>query len=148
MKARAKLVDKVAFMVHGDTGHGIVVDGSEAIGGRNLGPRPMELVLQGLATCSAMDVISMLRKAREDVTDLVIEVEADRAEIIPKVFTRIHLRYAVEGRNLRERMVQRAVDLSMEKYCSVTKMLERSATITHEYSITDLAADVEGPEQA
>ncbi|MCB9522783.1 MAG: OsmC family protein [Myxococcales bacterium] len=144
MKARAKLVDGVAFMVHADSGHGIVVDGSEAIGGRNLGPRPMELVLQGLATCSAMDVISMLRKGREDVTDLTIDVQAERAEDFPKVFTKIHVHYEVEGRGLRERYVQRAVNLSMEKYCSVTKMLEHTATITHDFHITDLAAEAAG----
>ncbi len=141
MKARVKLVDGVAFMAHGDSGHGLIVDGAEVIGGRNLGPRPMELVLQGLATCSAMDVISMLRKAREAVSDLIIDVEATRADTVPKVFTQIHLTYTVEGHNLRPRMVERAVNLSQEKYCSVSRMLASTATITHSYEIREVAPD-------
>jgi putative redox protein len=135
MKARVKLIEGAAFISHADSGHALVIDGSEKIGGRNLGPRPMELVLQGLAGCSAMDVISMLRTMRQQVTDLDIQVEAERADEFPKVFTRIHLRYIVTGIDLKPGRVERAVEMSAEKYCSVSAMLASTATITHEIEL-------------
>ena len=118
-------------MAEADSGHGQIIDGSPEIGGRNLGARPMELVLMGLASCSAMDVMSILKKARQDVTDCVITADAERAETIPKVFTKIHVVYRVTGHALKPAAVERAVTLSMQTYCSVSKMLAQTAEITH-----------------
>lgn len=137
VKARIKLVEGVAWTATADSGHALVVDGSPEIGGQNLGPRPMELVLMGLGSCSAMDVITILRKSRQDVTDCAIELEAERADTVPKVFTRIHVRYVVTGRSLSPERVQRAVELSAEKYCSVSMMLKATVAITHDFVIVD-----------
>jgi putative redox protein len=114
-----------------------VVDGAPEAGGRNLGPRPMELVLAGTAACTAFDVVWILKKARQPVADCVVEAEADRAPEEPKVFTRIHFTYRVAGRGLDARQVERAVSLSKEKYCSATIMLARTAQITYEVAIVD-----------
>jgi putative redox protein len=141
MEARVKLIEGAAFLSTADSGHGIIIDGAEQIGGQNLGPRPMELVLQGLAGCTAMDVISILRGMRQNVTGLDIRVSADRADEMPKVFTRIHLRYIVTGVALKPNRVQRAVEMSAEKYCSVSAMLASTAQITHEVEIRDAEAD-------
>ncbi len=138
MKARIKLVDGVAWMAEADSGHGLVIDGSPAIGGRNLGPRPMELVLQGLCACSGMDVVSILRKQRQDVVDVVIEAQAERAETPPKVFTRIALTYRVIGRGLRPKAVERAVRLSADTYCSVSRMLAPTVEISDTIEIVEL----------
>jgi putative redox protein len=137
MQAKLTWVDGVAFMAQADSGHGQIIDGSPDIGGRNLGSRPMELVLMGLASCSAMDVMSILKKARQQVTDCVITADAERADSIPKVFTRIHLTYRVTGRALKPNVVERAVKLSMETYCSVSKMLAKTAEITHAVELVD-----------
>jgi putative redox protein len=137
MKARIKLVEGVTLMAESDSGHGMVIDGAPDIGGRNLGPRPMEVVLMGLGGCSAMDVLSILSKARQKVTDCNIELTAERAESPPKVFTKIHVRYAVTGHGLEDKHVARAVKLSMEKYCSVTAMLAKTAAITHDYEVIE-----------
>jgi putative redox protein len=117
-----------------------MVDGAAEAGGRNLGPRPMELVLAGTAACTAFDVVWILRKARQPVSDCVVEAEAERAEADPKVFTRIHLKYRVAGKGLNPAQVERAVKLSKEKYCSATLMLARTAEITFEIALDDLAA--------
>lgn len=138
MKLRLKLVEGVTWVASGDSGHGLVIDGAPAIGGQNLGMRPMELVLAGLGGCSAMDVISMLRKQRQDVVDCEIEVVAERADSIPKVFTEIEMHYRVIGRNLNPKSVERAVNLSREKYCSVTRMLEATAEITTAFECVEL----------
>lgn len=135
MKARIKLIEGAAWMVEMGDGHTIVVDGSPAIGGRDLGPRPMALVLAALGSCTAMDVISILRKARQAVTDCVIEVEGQRADAVPAVFTDIHLRYVVTGHGLKASAVERAVTLSAEKYCSVSKMLAPTVAITHAFEV-------------
>lgn len=137
MRAKLTWVDGVAFMAEADSGHGQIIDGSPEIGGRNLGPRPMELVLMGLASCSAMDVMSILKKARQAVTDCVITADAERAETIPKVFTKIHLVYTVTGKGLKPAVVERAVKLSMQTYCSVSKMLASTAEITHAIALVD-----------
>lgn len=137
MNARLKLVEGVAWMAEADSGHGVVVDGSAEIGGRNLGFRPMELVLAGLGSCSGMDVMSILRKARQDVTDCVIDVEAERADTVPRVFTKIHVRYTVTGRDLKPAAVARAVRLSSETYCSVSKMLGATAEVTFSHEVVD-----------
>lgn len=113
----------------------MVIDGAPAAGGRNIGARPMETVLIGLGACSAFDVVLILRKSRQEVTDCRVELEAERTDTAPRVFTRIHMLFVVSGTELRESAVRRAVDLSAEKYCSATAMLRASVEITHEYRI-------------
>src|SRR5689334_2687405 len=137
MRTRIKWLDEVAFVAESGSGHAVVVDGAPEAGGRNVGMRPMELVLAGAAACTAFDVVWILRKARQPVADCVVDAEAERAPVEPKVFTRIHLRYAVAGRGLDRRQVERAVKLSKEKYCSATIMLAQSADITYEVRIVD-----------
>ena len=137
MKARVKWLDQVAFVAESGSGHAVVVDGAPEAGGRNVGMRPMELLLSGAAACTAFDVVWILKRARQPVADCVVEAEADRAPVEPKVFTRIHLRYAVAGRGLDPRQVERAVKLSKEKYCSATIMLARSAEITFEFRVVE-----------
>jgi putative redox protein len=140
MKARIKWVEGVRFVAETGSGHALIVDGAAEAGGRNLGPRPMELVLAGTAACTAFDVVWILRKARQPVSDCVVEAEAKRAEADPKVFTHIHLKYRVAGKGLNPAQVERAVKLSKEKYCSATLMLARTAEITFEIALDDLAA--------
>ena len=126
------------------SGHGLTLDGSEEVGGQNQGPRPMELVLLGLGGCSAMDVLHILRKGRSEVADCTIELNAQRASSPPKVFTQIHIHYTVSGHQLKPNQVERAIRLSKEKYCSVSKMLELSAHITTSFNlipIDDATAD-------
>src|SRR5512138_1446718 len=137
MKARVKWVENVSFVTETSSGHSIVVDGAPDAGGRNIGPRPMELVLMGAAACTAFDVVWILKKARQPVSDCVVDAQATRADTEPKVFTAIHLKYAVAGRGLDPRQVERAVKLSKDKYCSATLMLAKTADITYEISIVD-----------
>ena len=137
MNARIKLVENVCWVGETGSGHGVVIDGPPDIGGRNLGVRPMELVLLGVGSCSAMDVMHILRKARQAVTDCVVEADADRAAVEPRVFTRIRLVYTVAGRGLDPRQVERAVKLSKEKYCSATIMLGKTADIETRIVIVD-----------
>lgn len=141
MKARIKLVEGMTFVAESGTGHAVVVDGAPDVGGRDLGPRPMELVLMGTGACSAIDVVHILRKARQRVTDCTVELDAGRAETDPKVFTRIHFRFVVKGHALVAAQVERAVKLSKEKYCSATAMLARTAAITTEFVIEEAAPD-------
>jgi putative redox protein len=137
MKARAKLIEGMAFLGEASSGHALVMDGSAEYGGRNLGFRPMELILLGVAGCTAFDVVNILRKGREDVADCVVEVAGERASEDPKVFTRLHLIYRVKGRNLSEAKVERAIKLSKEKYCSASIMVAKTAEMTFEYHIED-----------
>jgi putative redox protein len=137
MKARVKWVEQVAFVVESGSGHTVVIDGAPEAGGRDIGMRPMEMVLAGAAACTAFDVVWILKRARQPVADCVVDAEAERAAVEPKVFTRIHLRYAVAGRGLDQRQVERAVKLSKEKYCSATIMLAQSAEITYEVRVVD-----------
>ena len=137
MDVRIKLVEDVTWVASGDSGHGVVIDGAPSIGGKNLGMRPMEMLLVSLGGCTAMDVASILRKQRQEVTDLEIRVNGERATEVPKVFTRIELNYVVYGRGLRTDAVERAVNLSRETYCSVSKMLEQSVPITHTVQIIE-----------
>lgn len=137
MKARVKWIEDVAFVAEAGSGHAVVVDGAPEAGGRNLGMRPMELVLAGAAACTAFDVVWILKRARQPVADCVVDAEAERAPQEPKVFTRIHLEYAVAGRGLDPKQVERAVKLSKEKYCSATIMLAESAEITYEVRIVE-----------
>src|SRR5882762_11320174 len=126
MKDRVKGVEGVSFVAQPGSGHAVVVDGAAEAGGRNLGPRPMELVLAGTAACTAFDVVWILKKARQAITDCVVDAEAKRAPEDPKVFTHIHLRYRIRGQGLNEAQVERAVKLSKEKYCSATLMLAKT----------------------
>ena len=135
MKARVKWVEQMTFLAESNSGHATVIDVSTEGGGRNLGMSPMEMVLLGTGGCTALDIIQILGKARQEVTDCVVELEAERAAEAPKVFTRIHVRYLVTGRNLQEHQVQRAIQLSAEKYCSASVMLGKTAVITHDYQI-------------
>lgn len=137
MKTRIKWINGVSFVAESGSGHALVVDGAPDAGGRNLGPRPMELVLAGTAACTAFDVVWILRKARQPIADCVVEAEAERAPVEPKIFTHIHFHYRVAGRGLDRRKVERAVQLSKEKYCSATIMLAKTAEISYELSIVD-----------
>ncbi len=140
MKARVKWIENVTFLAELGSGHGLILDGAPEAGGRNLGPRPMEMLLLGLGGCTAFDVIHILRRGREQVTDCVVEVEAERAETDPKVFTSIHIHYVVTGRGLAELKVERAIALSAEKYCSASLMLGKTAKITHDWKVIDEGA--------
>ena len=137
MKARVKLAEGMTFVAESGSGHAVVVDASPDVGGKNLGARPMELVLMGLGTCSAIDVMHMLRKGRQAVTDCVVELDAERAATDPKVFTRIKLRYVVTGRALAAAQVERAIKLSNEKYCSATAMLAKTAEIEVDFEVRE-----------
>jgi len=137
MKMRIKWVEGVSFLAQTESSHSILMDGSPEGGGRNLGPRPMETVLAGTGGCTAYDVVTILRKARQEVTDCVIELNAERAAEDPKVFTRIHFHFVVSGRNIDPKHVERAIHLSAEKYCSASIMLGKTATITHDFEIRD-----------
>jgi putative redox protein len=135
MKARLKWIEDVCLMAEADSGHGVVIDGAPEIGGHNLGVRPMEMILMGLGGCSAMDVLTILKKQRQKVTDCVIEIEGERRDKLPKIFMEIKIHYIIRGDDLKETYVKRAVDLSVEKYCSVSAMLDKTAKITHDYEI-------------
>lgn len=142
MKARLKWIEGAQFVGEADSGHPLVIDGPADGGGRNMGFRPMELVLLGTAGCTAYDVVQILKKGRQPVRDCAVEVEAERAEEVPRVFTRIHIRFLVSGDGLSENAVERAVRLSAEKYCSASIMLGRGGVeITHDFRI--LPADGE-----
>jgi putative redox protein len=141
LRATAKWIDGVSFVAETGSGHALVVDGAVEAGGRNLGPRPMELVLAGTVACTAFDVVWILNKARQPVSDCVVDADAERAPEDPKVFTRIHLRYRIRGQGLNRAQVERAVKLSKGKYCSATLMLAKTAEITFEVEIEDLPAE-------
>jgi putative redox protein len=137
MKARIKWVESVTFLGESGSGHTVVMDGPPEDGGRNLGVRPMEMLLLGMGGCTAFDVVHILKKARQPITDCVVELEAERADKPPKVFTRIHAHFVVTGAGLAENQVRRAVELSAEKYCSASIMLGKSAEITHDFEIVE-----------
>jgi putative redox protein len=137
MKARIKWVQDVTFLGESGSGHAVVMDGPPDFGGRNLGVRPMEMLLLGMGGCASFDVVLILNRSRQAITDCVAEIEAERAEQDPKVFTAIHVHFIVTGRQLNEKRVARAVELSAEKYCSASIMLGKTATITHDYEIRE-----------
>lgn len=140
MKARIQWAGEAMFLGESGSGHVVVMDGPPESGGRNLGVRPMETVLIGLGGCASYDVVSILRKARQPVESCEAFLEADRADTEPKVFTRIHLKFVVKGRGLKEAQVKRAIELSAEKYCSASIMLGRAdVEITHSYELVELA---------
>lgn len=137
MKARIKWLENVAFVAESESGHAFVMDGAAEGGGRNLGPRPMETLLMGAGGCTAYDVVHILKKSRVDITDCVVEIDAERATEDPKVFTRIHFHFVVTGKALKPAQVERAVHLSAEKYCSASIMLSQSAAITHDFELRE-----------
>ncbi len=137
MKARVKWVEEVTMMGEAGSGHAVIMDGPPDHGGRNLGVRPMEMLLLGMGGCTEFDVLAILKKARQQVTGCVVELEAERAEQEPKVCTRIHVHFIVTGKDLNEKHVARAISLSAEKYCSASIMLGKTAQITHDYEIRD-----------
>ena len=139
MKARVQWMgpEQMSFVAEADSGHALVMDGSVEIGGRNLGPRPMELLLMGLGGCSSIDVVMILQKSRQDIRDCVVEISARRADQEPKVFTEIHLHFVVSGKALDPKRVGHAIDLSAEKYCSASIMLGKTAVITHDYEVRE-----------
>lgn len=139
MQATVKWVDGVSFVAESGSGHSIVLDGPPDHGGRNLGARPMELILMGLGGCASFDVMSILTKSRQQVQDCRLELSAERADAVPAVFTKITMKFIVAGKNLKEAQVARAVELSAEKYCSASIMLEKAGVeISHCYEIVEL----------
>jgi len=137
MKSTVKWVDGAMFIGESDSGHSVVMDGPPDGGGRNLGVRPMEMLLLGMGGCTAYDVVHILKKARQDIRGCRVELDAARADTPPQVFTGIHVHFVVTGRDLAEAQVKRAVSLSAEKYCSASIMLGKTATITHDYVIEE-----------
>jgi putative redox protein len=137
MEARIKWVDGAMFIGESGSGHAVIMDGPPENGGRNMGVRPMEMLLLGLGGCSSFDVVNILQKGRHDVTDCETKIRAQRVETIPKVFSEIHLHFIVTGRNLKETAVKRAVQLSAEKYCSASIMLEKTVAITHDFEVIE-----------
>lgn len=138
MKARIKWVENATFLGESGSGHAVVMDGPPDMGGRNLGVRPMELMLLGMGGCTSFDVVHILKKSRVHVTDVVAELFAERAETDPKVFTSIHVHFVVKGRDLNETKVRKAVELSAEKYCSASIMLGNAGVvITHDFEMVE-----------
>lgn len=131
MQTRVKWVDHMSFVAESGSGHSVMMDGPPDSGGRDLAARPMEMVLMGLGGCSSYDMVSMLKKARQPLESLEVYIEAARIDAVPAVFGTIHIRFVVKGEGMSAKQVKRAADLSVEKYCSVSKMLEKTATITH-----------------
>lgn len=140
MQARIKWVENMAFVAESGSGHAVVVDGPPEIGGKNIGVRPMELLLMGVGACSSVDVVMILKKGRQAVTDCVCELTAARADTEPKVFTAIHLHFVITGRAMNPAQVERAVQLSAEKYCSASIMLgQAGVAISHDFEILEAA---------
>ncbi len=135
MKIRIKWNDGVSFLGETEGGYTVLMDGAPEVGGRNLGLRPMELVLMGTGGCTASDVVMILKKSRQDISDCIVEIEAERATKDPKVFSRIHYHFILTGNNLKPQQVDRAINLSAEKYCSASIMLGKTAEITHDFEI-------------
>lgn len=139
MKATVRWVDGAMFVGESGSGHAVVMDGPESSGGRNMGLRPMEMVLIGTGGCSSFDVVSILKKSRQDVIDCVADIEATRADATPAVFETIHLHFKVSGRGLSEKQVERAVSLSAEKYCSASIMLAAGGVkVTHSFEVIEV----------
>lgn len=129
--------DGMSFLAETGSKHAIVMDGAPEAGGRDMAPRPMELLLAGAGGCTAFDVVSILKKGRHAVTGCEVSLHAERAETEPKVFTRIHFHFKVSGRQLKQEAVARAIELSKSKYCSASIMLGKTATITHDFEIVE-----------
>ncbi len=138
MKCRVKWLDNMSFVGESGSGHSVVMDGAPESGGRDLGFRPMEMLLLGLGGCTAFDVVMILKKARQNIDDCEVYIEAERTENIPRVFTRIHTHFVVKGSGLDAAKVEKAVKLSAEKYCSASEMLGKTAEMTHDFEVVQL----------
>ncbi len=137
MKAVVKWLDNMSFVGETESGHSVVMDGPPESGGRNMGVRPMEMVLLGMGGCTAFDVVLILKRQRQEISDCYVELSSERAEEAPKVFTKIHVHYVIKGKSLDDKKVERAVDMTAEKYCSVSIMLAQSVDVTHDYEIIE-----------
>lgn len=137
MQANLRWQGGMQFVAEADSGHALVIDGPPDMGGRNTGVRPMEMILMGLGGCTAIDVVHILKKARQTVEDVDVQLQAERADTDPKVFTKINVHFVVKGQGLKEKQVARAVELSAEKYCSASIMLRGSVEITHSHEIVE-----------
>lgn len=137
MKAQVTWNQGVKFIAESGSGHRLVMDGPEEHGGKNQGPRPMELLLLGMGGCASFDVVHILKRQRQQIETCVAHLQAERAEVEPKVFTRIHTHYVISGKNLIDDKVKRAIELSIEKYCSASIMLGKTAEITYDYEIIE-----------
>ncbi len=135
MKTRVKWVEGITFLGETESGHGVIMDGSPSVGGRNLGPRPMEMLLLGAGGCASIDVIMILKKSRQAVSDCYVDISAERADSDPKVFTKIHMHFVVTGKDIKPEAVEKAVKLSAEKYCSASIMLGATAEMTHDFEV-------------
>ena len=142
MKAKVKWVDNAMFLGESGSGHSVVMDGPEDLGGRNMGIRPMEMLLIGMGGCASFDVMSILKKSRQKVATCHAELEAERADAVPAVFTAINIHFVIKGQDLKEKQVKRAVELSAEKYCSASIMLGKGGVeISHSYEILTESSD-------
>ena len=137
MKTHVTWLKDMIYVAQSPSGHAVVMDGPPELGGHNLGPRPMEMLLMGLGGCTAIDVVNILRKSRQELRDCEVQLEAQRADSDPKVFTEIHVHFILSGENLSAKHVERAIQLSAEKYCSASIMLGQTARITHTFEIRD-----------
>ena len=137
MECKVKWFEGMSFIAETGSGHLVAMDGAPEAGGRNLAPRPMEIVLAGTGGCTAFDVVMILKRARQDVTGCEVKLTAERAESDPKVFTKIHMHFIVTGKNLKVDAVERAIRLSAEKYCSASIMLGKTAAMTHDFEILE-----------
>ncbi|MEO7623809.1 MAG: OsmC family protein, partial [Gallionella sp.] len=136
--ARVKWVEQASFLGETESNHAVLMDGPPTAGGRNLGPRPMEMLLIGTGGCTAFDVVSILRKGRQAISDCYVELTAERAETEPKVFTKIHMHFVVKGKDIKPEAVEKAIKLSAEKYCSASIMLGHTAAITHDFEVVQI----------
>ena len=138
MKATVHWTGNASFKAESESGHSVQMDGPPNLGGQNLGPRPMEMLVMGMGGCASFDVVSMLQKGRQDLVSCRVEINAQRADAVPAVFTKIHLEFIVSGRSLKESQVKRAVSLSAEKYCSASIMMEKAGVeVSHSYVIEE-----------
>lgn len=137
MKTRIEWKDGMSFLAESGSGHSVLMDGPPEAGGKNLGPRPMEMLLMGTGGCAAFDVVLILQKSRQDIADCAVEIEAERAREEPKVFTRIHFHFILSGKKLNPQQVERAITLSAKKYCSASIMLGKTAELTHDFEILE-----------
>ena len=140
MKTRITWKGNVSFQAESGSGHSVLMDGAPEAGGQNMGPRPMEMLLMGLGGCTTFDVVLILKKSRQEISDCVVEIEAERAPVDPKVFTHIHLHFMITGNHLNPQQVERAINLSAEKYCSASIMLKNTVKITHDFEIIQSSA--------
>ncbi|MEK9771231.1 MAG: OsmC family protein [Nitrosomonadales bacterium] len=137
MKMQIQWENGVAFKANSESGHSYYMDGASEMGGENKGMRPMEMILAGVAGCTSFDVVTILKKSRQDIQGCIAEIVGKRSDTVPKVFTEIHIHFVVSGKNIKPNMVERAINLSAEKYCSASIMLKNTVKITHDFEIKE-----------